>query len=258
MSNLPENLKLLRTEHNMTQSELAEKIYASVQSISRWETGESEPSLDMICSICNVFEVSTDRLIGNSTITNSTIIRQVSDYIASETDFAEKSFEICKCIPCGRIKRLSAQIGCEITLGNYHAITDRKGLNGIWSDKPEYPRLFALADVERFEISETDTDTICSVFSYLSNKDNIAVLLKCQDLDGWYDAPSLLKLLDCSNEKLESILIMLKCLGMLHTKNISVNNCVKMVYAIDFTYKIKLLLALSTTVFTQKKCSYIW
>ena len=56
------NLKRLRKERGMTQDELARRLNVSFQSVSKWERGESEPSLSMLPIIACLFNVSTDEI----------------------------------------------------------------------------------------------------------------------------------------------------------------------------------------------------
>lgn len=58
------NLKRLRKERGMTQDELARRLNMSFQSVSKWECGESEPSLSMLPIIACLFNVSTDEIYG--------------------------------------------------------------------------------------------------------------------------------------------------------------------------------------------------
>jgi transcriptional regulator with XRE-family HTH domain len=59
-------LKELRQENNLTQKQLAAAIGTTDDSIYSWEKGRSEPNCDMICALCNFFEVSADFLLGRS------------------------------------------------------------------------------------------------------------------------------------------------------------------------------------------------
>lgn len=52
-----ESLIAAREERNMTQRELAEKLYVTRQAVSRWENGETEPGIDMRKLIANVLNV---------------------------------------------------------------------------------------------------------------------------------------------------------------------------------------------------------
>ncbi|GAA0286790.1 transcriptional regulator with XRE-family HTH domain [Gracilibacillus halotolerans] len=61
--NLSVKLKTLRTEKNLTQEQLAEKLQVSRSTISSWETGRSYPDLEMVIEICDRFNVSLDYLL---------------------------------------------------------------------------------------------------------------------------------------------------------------------------------------------------
>lgn len=58
-----ENLKKLRIESGYSQKVLAEKLEITVKTLSHWETGYSEPSIDSILKLANFFEVTTDCLL---------------------------------------------------------------------------------------------------------------------------------------------------------------------------------------------------
>jgi repressor LexA len=58
-------LKRIREEHNLSQKALSEKINVSQQTVGSWETNRTSPSPEMIKSIAEYFEISTDVLIGN-------------------------------------------------------------------------------------------------------------------------------------------------------------------------------------------------
>lgn len=53
----------LRTEHNLSQGDLAEALGVSRQSVSKWETGGSVPDLDKLVKLSQLFGVSLDELV---------------------------------------------------------------------------------------------------------------------------------------------------------------------------------------------------
>ena len=59
-----ENLKLLRNEFGLTQSELAEKINTTQRKVSYWELNKVEPDLKSLCDLSTFFNVTIDYLIG--------------------------------------------------------------------------------------------------------------------------------------------------------------------------------------------------
>lgn len=54
---LKDMLPRLRAERGLTQQDLAEKLYVTRQAVSRWETGETAPGIDMVKLIASVFDV---------------------------------------------------------------------------------------------------------------------------------------------------------------------------------------------------------
>ncbi len=58
-----EKLQALRTNENLTQEELAEKLYVSRAAISKWESGRGYPSIDSLKVIAKHFHVTIDELI---------------------------------------------------------------------------------------------------------------------------------------------------------------------------------------------------
>ena len=59
-----ENIAQLRKEQGLTQKELAEKLGVITRTVSHWETGGQECSLDMLIKIACFFSVTTDELLG--------------------------------------------------------------------------------------------------------------------------------------------------------------------------------------------------
>ena len=58
------NLTYLRKHNKMTQLELAEKLNYSDKAISKWENGESIPSVEVLCKLSKIYNVSLDSLVG--------------------------------------------------------------------------------------------------------------------------------------------------------------------------------------------------
>ena len=64
MNDLGATIKHLRTEHKMTQPDLAKIIGVSNGMISFWENNVCEPTASNIIKLCQVFDVSADYLLG--------------------------------------------------------------------------------------------------------------------------------------------------------------------------------------------------
>jgi transcriptional regulator with XRE-family HTH domain len=61
-----QNLKSLRLERKMSQSQLASLIGVSQQCVSEWESGNNEPSLSSLLKLSDVLEITIDELVGKS------------------------------------------------------------------------------------------------------------------------------------------------------------------------------------------------
>ena len=64
---LGENIHRSRTEHRYSQSELAEKLGVSRQSVSKWETDSAVPDLDRLIMMSQLFGVTLDELVSDTT-----------------------------------------------------------------------------------------------------------------------------------------------------------------------------------------------
>lgn len=57
-------IKKLRLDADMTQERLSELLSISPQAVSRWETGIAMPDISLLPPIANLFDVTTDYLLG--------------------------------------------------------------------------------------------------------------------------------------------------------------------------------------------------
>ena len=94
MMKFSEKVFQLRKELRLSQEEVAEKLKVSRQTISNWENGSAQPTIDKAVELANLFDVSLDELVGKS-IRNPqkpndllmTLLNQtVTIYLNPETD----------------------------------------------------------------------------------------------------------------------------------------------------------------------------
>ena len=64
--NVSKNIKLLRISEDMTQDQLAEKMFVTRQTVSNWENGVAQPGLDTLIRLSEVFETDVNSLINVS------------------------------------------------------------------------------------------------------------------------------------------------------------------------------------------------
>lgn len=75
-----ETLKKLRESKGLSQLKLASLIGVSRSTIAMWESGKSQPSLEMLAELARLFEVSVDYLLDiKSEDSNTVSITQQSE-----------------------------------------------------------------------------------------------------------------------------------------------------------------------------------
>lgn len=63
MANVGKNIKKFRTNCKMTQDTLAEKLFVSRQTVSNYENGKSNPDIDMLVKMAEIFGTDVNTLI---------------------------------------------------------------------------------------------------------------------------------------------------------------------------------------------------
>lgn len=58
-----DNMRVLRRKSGLSAKQLGEKVGLAESTITTYEKGRSEPSLDVLCSIADVLDVSLDMLV---------------------------------------------------------------------------------------------------------------------------------------------------------------------------------------------------
>lgn len=60
-----EKLQQLRKQSNLTQEQLAEKLFVSRTAVSKWESGRGSPNLESLKCLSKLFGISIDELLSN-------------------------------------------------------------------------------------------------------------------------------------------------------------------------------------------------
>jgi len=75
MSNIGKNIKKNRVEKGITQEELAEQLHVTRQAVSNWEHGKTQPDVDTLSAMAEMFELPVEELIyGNVAPKESKIV----------------------------------------------------------------------------------------------------------------------------------------------------------------------------------------
>lgn len=60
-------IKEKRSEHNLTQEDLAQEFFVTRQLVSKWENGKSYPDLKQVVQLSELFDISLERLLKEDT-----------------------------------------------------------------------------------------------------------------------------------------------------------------------------------------------
>ena len=86
MTNIGEKIKELRNKQKMTQEKLAQYLNVTVSAVSQWESGKTMPDVTMIVPLCNLFEISADKLLNIRVAEKGTIISEVKNKVFALTE----------------------------------------------------------------------------------------------------------------------------------------------------------------------------
>ncbi len=93
-----QTIRSLRRERGITQEELAEMLGVACQSVSRWELGSCYPDIEMLPVIADIFQISTDKLLGADHVTEQ---KKTDEYLARFQTAISKG-QIDQCIAIAR------------------------------------------------------------------------------------------------------------------------------------------------------------
>ena len=68
-----------RKEKNLTQLELAEKIFVSEKTISKWETGRGFPDTSLMMPLCEVLGVSANELLSGEELKDEKVYKEKAE-----------------------------------------------------------------------------------------------------------------------------------------------------------------------------------
>lgn len=86
--NLTEKIRALRESAGLTQAELAERVGVSEKVVSKWECGETKPSVEVLPALADVFGCTIDALFDHPHDLRGDLMNSVREYIR-DTDPAD-------------------------------------------------------------------------------------------------------------------------------------------------------------------------
>lgn len=62
----PNKNEINKKKHGLSQADVSEKLNVSRQAVSRWEAGDSRPSIENLQALCKLYNVKLDDLLDES------------------------------------------------------------------------------------------------------------------------------------------------------------------------------------------------
>ena len=108
---LQEQIAFLRKQKGFTQEELAKALGVTNQAVSKWESGQCFPDIQLLPELAKFFEVTVDELLGcSSTKGLGEICLNLKDYFAALPE--KESFEKCYRI-AALLHEIAVTDGCK-------------------------------------------------------------------------------------------------------------------------------------------------
>ena len=79
MNSIPERLKTLRKQNNLTQAEVAKRLGVTPALLSAYENSERFPSLERLIMLADIYHVTTDYILGRSYSPNNRVLIDVTE-----------------------------------------------------------------------------------------------------------------------------------------------------------------------------------
>ena len=107
--NIGENIRKYRTQMEWTQTQLAERLGVSIQSVSRWESGGGYPDMELLPELARVFAVSVDELLGceEKELSQEELFRKINDFFENENPDPVEAAKLLRMIRYEHLQKAS-------------------------------------------------------------------------------------------------------------------------------------------------------
>ena len=116
MNKISTNIKLLRMEKGINQEQLAEQLHVTRQAVSSWETGKTQPDIEMLTRIAEYFDVSVERLIYGREY------REPSGETVHRWSWDKGKMHLAVNFYPDRLLWVGAMLAMVVSYGNWHSI----------------------------------------------------------------------------------------------------------------------------------------
>ena len=193
-----------RIAQNMTQMNLADAMGVSYQAVSNWERGNSMPDIGKLEELCEILDISLDRLLGVQRQVQN--VQKVIDYTSGKTEETLSLEEIRDAVPLMEPEQVQKCVGNaaeeteRISLDELMGLAPFAGKGTLkkLSEKVEKVNLDELVGLapfadretlnrlaEKINVDEICPDELCGLAPFVSKDtlENLAGNIKKEKID---------------------------------------------------------------------------
>jgi len=84
------HLKNFREDADLTAKEVAKVFSTTEKTIYNWESGHSEPNMEQLCKLSEIYQATVDDLIGNTNIKKTNLTEAEKELIKETIPILQK------------------------------------------------------------------------------------------------------------------------------------------------------------------------
>ena len=249
------SIKNIRKRLGFTQTEVAEKLFTTPQNISRVESGEGEPTAEMLIGLADLFNVSVDTLMGRTEMPEKDLLEKLQTYFefGEKEEVSERVFRVCESILIGRYQKYFENASFE-GRETYSTLLKRN-LTAVFSNRSNRSRVFAAVDTDTVVLSEESQGSLNEVFKALSKPSVMSFINNMSKIPNnqamTYDRISFCSTFGIGDQSFEDMISSLRLLGLVTVKTVALNDGSVTVYQPHTNKNIVLLLSLADLLYNS-------
>ena len=166
-----ERIKKLRIKNKLTQQELADKLFVSDKTVSSWESGRTEPDINILSDICNALNTNFLTFINDESTNENVEIElkikvsekeqeRILELIKNDSKFIKDEQQDATYFKLGHRKMLNEWLRIRKENNNYILNYKKKNKNDI---------------IEEYEVSIDNMDNLKIIFNNLNMTESVHV-----------------------------------------------------------------------------------
>ncbi len=177
-----------RKRLGLTQEDVANYLNVTPQAVSKWETGQGTPDLTLVIPIAQLFDITTDELLGNKK-DELLIQEELNEIRSAEKDLINKYKSYTKLLKQSpsNVKIIKSCLNCAYSLlaaRNKYSL-DAEKIEELLSDMERYRKMLAASYVGAY--NEMATGKLAEAYIGCGKYENAKDIIKDSTICQWYN-----------------------------------------------------------------------